>query len=39
MPINRKKMKKLKEEYGKEKGKRAYYALEQKEKTKSKRKR
>lgn len=34
MPVNRKKMKKLKEEYGKEKGKRVYYALEQKEKKK-----
>lgn len=36
MPINRKKMMALKKEYGKEKGKQVYYALEQKAKKKRK---
>ena len=34
MPINKKKMAALKKEYGVEKGKRIYYALEQKAKKK-----
>lgn len=34
MPINQSKMKALKKEYGKEKGKKIYYALENKAKTK-----
>ena len=37
MPINKKKMAKLKKQYG-EKGKDVYYALEQKEKKKKKQK-
>lgn len=37
MPINKSKMKALKEKYGAEKGERIYYALEQKEKSKRKR--
>lgn len=36
MPINVKKMKALKSQYGSEKGKEVYYALEQKAKTKRK---
>lgn len=38
MPVNRKKMKSLKEQYGKEKGKDVYYALEMKAKKKAKKK-
>lgn len=38
MPINRKKMAALKKEYGKEKGKNVYYALEQKAKKEKKKK-
>lgn len=36
MPINRKKMKNLKKEYGKKKGEQIYYALENKKKSKKK---
>ena len=36
MPINQKKMKALKKEYGAKKGKDVYYALEQKAKQKKK---
>lgn len=36
MPVNRKKMKSLKDQYGKEKGKDVYYALENKAKKKVK---
>jgi hypothetical protein len=36
MPVNRKKMKNLKEEYGTKKGKNVYYALETKAKQKTK---
>ena len=36
MPVNRKKMEALKKEYGAEKGKQVYYALEQKQKKKKK---
>ena len=36
MPINRKKMSALQKQYGKEKGTRIYYALENKEKTSKK---
>ena len=36
MPVNKKKMAALKKQYGKEKGERVYYAMEQKEKQKSK---
>lgn len=38
MPINRKKMAALKKEYGPKKGEEIYYAMEQKAKSKSKRK-
>jgi hypothetical protein len=38
MPVNRKKMAALKKEYGAEKGKNIYYALEQKAKKKKKKK-
>lgn len=38
MPINEKKMKALKKEYGAKKGKQVYYALEQKAKKKGKKK-
>ena len=38
MPINKKKMKALKQEYGKDKGKSVYYALENKVKQKAKKK-
>ena len=38
MPINKKKMQALKKEYGSEKGKSVYYALEQKAKKKDKKK-
>lgn len=38
MPVNRKKMAALKEQYGAEKGERIYYALEQKEKKRKKKK-
>lgn len=36
MPVNQKKMKALKKEYGSKKGKDVYYALEQKAKKKKK---
>ena len=36
MPINQKKMKALKEEYGEKHGEEVYYALEQKQKNKDK---
>lgn len=39
MPVNRKKMASLKKQYGAEKGKKIYYALEQKAKTKKRGKR
>lgn len=38
MPIQRKKMKALKQEYGEKKGKQVYYALENKQKKKGKKK-
>lgn len=38
MPIKRKMMNTLKKEYGKEKGKDIYYAIEQKQKQKAKKK-
>lgn len=39
MPVNRKKMEAMKKQYGKEKGKDVYYALENKMKQKQKKKR
>lgn len=36
MPVNQKKMKAMKKEYGSKKGKQVYYALEQKQKSKQK---
>jgi hypothetical protein len=38
MPVNKKEMKNLKKEYGAKKGKQIYYALENKQKAKAKRK-
>lgn len=38
MPVNKDKMKALKKEYGKDKGKKVYYALENKAKQKQKKK-
>lgn len=38
MPVNKKEMKNLKKEYGKKKGEKVYYALENKKKTKKKKK-
>lgn len=38
MPVNKKKMKALKEEYGKKKGENVYYAMENKDKKKAKKK-
>lgn len=38
MPVNKKKMKAMKEEYGTKKGKSVYYALENKMKQKGKKK-
>lgn len=37
MPVNQKKMKALKKEYGPKKGEQVYYAMEQKAKSKKKR--
>jgi hypothetical protein len=39
MPVNRAKMKRLKSEYGSEKGERIYYALENKHNRKKRKKR
>lgn len=36
MPVNKKKMKNMKKQYGEKKGKKVYYATEQKEKSKKK---
>lgn len=38
MPVNRKKMRALKEQYGEEKGERIYYAMEEKEKKRKRKK-
>lgn len=38
MPVNKKKMKAMKEQYGKDKGKDVYYATEMKAKQKAKKK-